>query len=410
MSVPIHVKVPVVCHGQLLDRDDDDIQANIWPVHIFSSPNGEINCIWASLNFMPGGESSFQSGMFVSVLVYHMWEASSGKFLEAIPGDNNLILGLYKAADVTPFRLKNPTAASDGASNEMHNESSGAAVQAMNDGSVRTVTSGMVSNEMSPYGRGQLENTDRTFAQNFHRILSGQYPVALAREHFGMFAGEDAADKVTKTAPADFPISYRRFVTESLDVDSWVSTNEGAYCPWVAVNNTAASFKKGGEIIYNKIINKKTNRITIHAGKKGDGFYTFRIDKIITPEAQIFGTPKATPPVAQTAFYLSISEQGEIKLEAGISNMQPALSLTVKKDGAVNLDVGKSFTINGKKVVTEDFVSMISKNQAAFVVPMAPNLSPAVSAELIKGALPGQFFTDVVANTKVAKAPQLAST
>lgn len=411
MSAPAHVKVPVVCFGQLLQQDDDDIQANVWPVHLFSTPNGEINTIWASLNFMPGNYSSFQKGMFVSVLVYHMWEVSSGRFLEAIPGDNNLILGLYKGADVTPFRLKNPTASVDGANNEVYNEVSGAAIQTMNDGSVRLVTNGMVSDEMSPYGSGQLENAKRNYAQNYHRVLSGQYPLSIVREHFGMFAGTDSTDKATKTSPSDFPILYRRFVTETLDVDSWVSTNEGMYCPWVGVNNLATSIKTKSGNIYSKVINKKDNRISITAGKTGPGFYTFRVDKIMTPESQVYDQPIATPPVSSTVFYLGISEEGEVKLEAGISAAkQPAMTLTVKKDGSVNIDVGKSFTINGKKIVTENFVSMISKNQAAFVVPMAPNLSPAVSAELIKGVLPGQFFADVVANTKVSSSPMLTST
>jgi len=49
MSVPIYVKVPVICYGQLLERDDDNIRANVWPVRIIQSARGEASKMYAKL-------------------------------------------------------------------------------------------------------------------------------------------------------------------------------------------------------------------------------------------------------------------------------------------------------------------------------------------------------------------------
>ena len=120
------------------------------------------------------------------------------------------------------------------------------------------------------------------------------------------------------------------------------------------------------------------------------------------------------PIIAQTKLYLGISEAGEVKLEAGVSTGIPAMTLSIKADGTVDLSVGKKFTVNGKALVTEDFIKFMSSHQTDLVqvsaigapAPMSPSAAP----DFIQGKQPGNFLTDVVANTLVSTALPLRST
>lgn len=416
-----HVRVPVVCRGILLDRDDDDKLAGLYRVHIYSSPKGEINEILARLSFNPGCDDNFKTGMHVFVIVEYIWDSVKADYLDYYQNGTNIIIGQYRPNRIIPITAKNPNLDIDGGYVQYINSRSESGLVAEDSGAVRLITNGLVLHEMSPQGDGMLENIDRSFAQNFIRIISNMEPYHVAREYFGLYNGKDLQEKISNaSSPDDQLIAYKRFVPQCRQPDVWVSTNEGAYCPWVGSNNEVEEIQKNKEIIYNKIINYQSNRITIHAGETGSGFYTFRIDKLaagtLKGEKLKAAGGDASPVMADTVFYLGISEEGEIKAEFGINpkTKKAAATLTVTKDGSVDLSVGAKFTVNGKPIVTKDFIDFMQKHQADLVqvsaigapAPMSPSAAPDFS----KGQRSGNFLTDQASNTLVSASPFLEST
>lgn len=101
-------------------------------------------------------------------------------------------------------------------------------------------------------------------------------------------------------------------------------------------------------------------------------------------------------------------------MEAGISNGKPAMKFGVSKNGEVSLDFGKSFKLNGKEVVTSDFIGFMAKHQSDLTQTTSPGAPAPMSvpaiADFNKGKAPGNFMSDTSTNSNSLDAPKLRST
>jgi hypothetical protein len=81
----------------------------------------------------------------------------------------------------------------------------------------------------------------------------------------------------------------------------------------------------------------------------------------------------------------------------------------------VDFSVGSKFTINGKELVTKDFLDFMSKHQADLVqvsavgapAPMSPSAGPEFTSTL---STAGTYLTNQATNTNVSKVLPLEST
>jgi hypothetical protein len=416
---PIYVKVPCTCQGTILDRTDDMKNAGYWAVKIYKSPKGEIERCLCKLAFNPGGKRSFKTGMNVIVLVYFFWDANNQDYVDACQDTTNLIVGVTDTNKIIDLEMPNPNTDLEGDIVSFLHPSSDAGLLCEKGGAVRLVTSSKVIQEMCPHGEGIMEELHRIYAHNFHRVISAKEMDGYAREFFGISYGVGLEEKVAKaTKPDNILCAYRRFVPQSLRPDIFVSTCEGTFDPYLGPNNSSDTLDKKSEIIFNKVINYKNNRISVFAGETGPGFFNFRIDYI--PAKPLMGedldaSGNLTPVLGYTAFYLGISEEGELKMEAGVDTKtkQPAMTLSIAKTGEVDIKVGKSFKINGKELLTKDFLDFMVKHQADLVQVAAIGapapMSPAAEPDFTKGQQPGSFLTDKPTNDLVTAAPFLQS-
>jgi len=404
----------------MLDRTEKMAQNGLFNVLVYDAPGGPIPSTMAKLAYAPGTKNNFKTNDHVCILMNFIMSTATGK-MELNGSSTNLILGKYDPPKVSYNSKVNPNRDIPVPHVSYINEKSQAGMMAEDTGTLRLFTSGFVKQEMAAKGNGTMENMHRIFAQNFHRVISNMHPFYYAREFFGYFIGNDTASKVSNVTAKTTNVAFKRFVLQNGDKnDRWVSTNEGAFCPWLGNNNEVENLIKTKEILYSKVINYEQNRISIFGGEAGSGFFTFRIDKIVKPPVageKLNEDGSLTPPMSDCAFYLGISEEGEVLLEAGIDTNkgQPAMQLKITKDGAVDWQVDSKFTINGKKIITEELVSFMQKHQADLVqvsaigapAPMSPSAAP----DFADGQKPGKFLTDIDKNPMdSAEAPFLEST
>lgn len=407
-----------ICYGVLIERDADDEQNGYYNVYVYTAPGGIIERTTARLAYAPGTRDNFRTGDHVAILMYFTWDTGNKKY-ELNGNATHLILGSYDPPSNVPVSDINPNRDTPVPHALFINSRSQAGMMAEDTGTVKLFTSGLVKQDMTRDGNGTYENMNRSYAQNFHRVLSNMHPYYYAREYFGYYIGSDTQDKIKNISTKNTKVAYKRFVMQDGDKnDRWVSSNEGSFCPWLGNNNESEIVTKTKEILYSKVINYEQNRISIFAGEPGKDFFNFRIDKIEKPPVggeRLNDDGSLTPPLSECAFYLGINEEGEVVLEAGIVDNKPAMQLKVAKDGSVDLQVGSKFTINGKKVVTEGFIDFMKKHQADLVqvsaigapAPMSPSAAP----DFTKGQNPGEFMSDAQSNPmSIADAPFLQST
>jgi hypothetical protein len=414
------IPIQKICYGYLLERDDHSAQAGLYNVFVYDAPNGPIARTIAKLAYSPGTKNNFKTKDHVVLIMNFVWNTAT-RAMELNGSSTHLIIGRYEPPRNTYDTNVNPNRDIPVPHVLYLNEKSQSGLMAEDTGTVRIFTNAFVKEELAAKGNGTMENMHRIFAQNFHRVISNMHPFYYAREFFGYFIGNDITEKTANTTSKQTLVAFKRFVLQNGDKnDRWVSTNEGAFCPWLGNNNEVENVTKTKEILYNKVINYEKNRITIFGGEKGPGFFTFRVDKIELPPLageKLNDDGTLTPPLADCAFYLGISEEGEVLIEAGIdtNKNQPAMQLKISKDGAVNWQVGSKFTINGKRVVTEDLIDFMKKHQADLVqvsaigapAPMSPSAAP----DFTEGQKPGKFLTDIDKNPmNSAEAPVLEST
>jgi hypothetical protein len=370
---------------------------------------GALSC---SLIYSPGSKVNYNVGDHVSVLVMMSFGGVEMKFQNVMLNAKHYILGMLDRA-VTFSSTPNKFFFKRSKDLGYFNRQNDTGVIAGDDGSITFITRGAVKSLLKPFGYGIYENMKQDTFQNYHRVISHNPPY-LAREYFGLYKGKNQDDKVSKTQPSDSLLCYKRFVTQSMDPSSWVSTCEGTWNPWVGANNNAEEIKKGKNILWTKIINSGTGavskRITIEAGEEGSQFYNFRIDKIVQGEKSIPVIGGATPAVSGNTFKLNISEDGEIELRAAsagiplnnfsgfkfkldkqgnlIINSKGSIvlshgdtdksisSIELDGKGGININALGGLKVNGKPLVSQEFLTAFINNiMTMFTV---PSFGPAI--------------------------------
>lgn len=407
------VPVPIIGHGKIVQYHEE---ANYYSVKLFSPDTiGALSC---SMIYSPGTKINYKVGDVVSVLVTMSFGGVENKYQGILQSGKHYILGYHDKATMFPLSsgqpfYKNPDDLA------YYNKQNDAGMLATNDGSILFTTRGAVRSLLKPFGHGIFENMKQDVFQNYHRVISHNPPY-LSKEYFGLFKGEDQDDKMTRLAPSDSYMCYKRFLTQSMDPSSWVSTCEGSWNPWVGANNDVDKITQNSNILYTKIINSGAqalaNRITTEAGEEGKTFYNFRIDQIIKGEQSIPVSGGATPAISGNKFKCTVSEQGEVEIRAasqGIPlNNLSGFKLTVDKDGnllvcakgkmtfthgdtdantcglefdgkgGINIKALGGLTVNGKPIVSSNFIDFLIQHAADFFLSSAPGapspINPAV--------------------------------
>lgn len=424
----IIVPVPVICEGIINKLPDEDVESFI--VNIIHSPKGFINGIYCPASFAPGLMDSYKLNDVVKILVYFNFNTGTGDYEDVVFNADHTIIGLSKLKKLTDYTIKNPLLDIKNSIKFICEKSNSGSV-ILEDGTIVTATNGYSYNVKRPEGDGIEENIDRTHAQNHHKILSGFDNIS--KEHFGIYTGIDDEDKAFRALPSDKYITYRRFVQQTLELDNWVSTCEGTWSPYIGPNNDSTSIKKSRDVIFTKIINKDNNRVTIECGEEGEGFFTFRVDKVILNEKYI-PSGGSSPPIAGNVFSCRISEDGESVIEAGNKGLPKgnigSVKIKISKDGEIEVNAQKKITFtngdndkelnsivldkaegidlksskglkfNGKHLVTSDFIDFMRTHQADLILTVAPGspapMGPAAIADFTTGSLPGQFTTNPI--------------
>lgn len=441
-----NIRIPVVYQGVLVERNPDEIDARLYVVDI-DTDIGNIPRLRAKLCFNPGNDTNYTKGTPVLVLVEMYYSLHTERYTDLCYDGKHTILGMHHPFSVKPV-VENKNINADlagGIHSYLHPQNhSGMIVE--DGGAVNLITNGLVTHRMAPGGYGMHQESDSAYAQNFHRVIMNQIEgFHWAREHFGMYLGKDVADVTANAADAtgkSVLMGYRRYVPKSLSADYWVSSCEGAYCPWVGPNNEVEEVKDGSDILFSKVINSLTNRVTITAGKSGPSFFQLRVDTVTPMTEKLVGPgPECLPVVSLPNASINISEKGEFVGEFGITPAGVATIVTIAADGTFSIKSMSKFTVatndiefdavnsiklkspaitldgdvkvtgradvNGalksgsKNLSTADLVDFLSQNLPTLYISAAPGspcvVNPAaVTALSAQSAVPGGMKTNTV--------------
>jgi len=403
-----YIPVPWICNGKITGKVEGS--PTYW-VRVENTPLGALNAdINAVPIYQPGGSKDYKPNDHVKVLLVHHFNIDSNQFEGVARMYKTYILGLYEPEAMIDTKIQNPiTEKGNDRTVISHENSQGAIVMTDNYEMIQS-PGGAVSKVMKAFGVGVHKNCEYTKAQNFHRIISHSDEKYFSREHFGLFDGKTLEDEQTNVSPIDFLINYRRFVQQTKEPDKWVSLCEGAYAPWVGANNSNTSMIMGKDVLFTKIINNQSKRLTIEMGEPGQDFFLLRIDDIKIGEYTAPTEAGATPGVIGNKFKIGISDEGAVEIYAAgkgipISNIA-GFKLSLSADGELKIQCAKKITIthgdadeninsisldpvngveikslagfkvNGKKLVNENFLDWLSNNQASLVSSVLPPGSP----------------------------------
>jgi len=410
----IYVPIPCVCGGRITSKIKD---TETYEVSIYKSPMGAFSGpIYASVIYSPGMDGNYKQGDYVQVLVTFTY-GSDGKYRDTHPGTANYILGLFNERSIANIKMENPLSQTDRDRVIFKNKFSQAGFSASDSGEA-LITSGAMHILLKAFGYGTNADECHIVAQNHHRIV-GNAPPYLSREHFGMFAGNSDTDKVSKVSDDDYYINYRRFTTQTLSPECWVSTCEGAFSPWVGANNAADFIEIGKEVLFSKIINHGNLRVTVEMGEPGNSFINFRVDEVLVCEKTI--TNRATPATLTNQFNLKISDKGVVELyAAGKGTAKTAgFKFSITKDGdteihssgkitlthgdsdnsinsiildpkkGIDITAKNGFRVNGIPLVNKKYLDWMLKYQASLCQTIAMGspapISPMALPSLIRG-------------------------
>ncbi len=415
-----YVPVPCVCDGVIDGKTEgspkydvtiDKSQLDAYQGPIKASP------IYQS----PLSEADLKVGDRVKVLVVFDFDVNNQKFISSSKLYTHHILGKYDPETILDDEVQNPLSERGDDRVVIKNKKSESGISMTDNFELIETPGGAVSRTLKAFGAGIIKNCDMVRAQNFHRIISHNDPDYPSREHFGLFTGIDIEDEGSRTIPEDFPINYRRFVQQTRDPSKWISSCEGAYAPWIGANNNNQNVAIGKEVLFTKIINNDTVRATVEIGEPGTDFIMMRVDEVIRSERPMSAIPAgATPGVVGNKFKMSISDSGAVEIYAAGRGAPQAnfakFKLTISEDGALNIFasdkivishgdsdtrissitfdpnsgieiVSPGFTVNGKKLVNENFITFLSQIGGAGIATSLPPGSPEPIAPAFLAAL-----------------------
>jgi hypothetical protein len=421
-----YTPVPVICHGQIMNAVTN---SENYEVFIHKSPNDSImSSIRASAIHHPGMAGNYKKGDYVKVSVMFNFENGvQNKFVGPSMAGTSHIIGLYDERSIVNEKIENPLNSHDDGTVSFVNKHNGSGVSVEKSGAAR-VAAGSIYNVLKPFGYGSTKDLNQILAQNHVRIIANNGPYYLSKEHFGLYFGSDLDDQVSRKEDEDFPIIYRRFVTQTMLDENWVSTCEGTFAPWFGPNNNFDYVEKSKDVLFTKIINRDKYRVTFEAGESPTSMINLRLDKVIQPEkVMTTGKHGASPALLGNQFSLVIDEDGLIDIRGGGQgktipsgnnhgfhlSITSSGDLTIHSKGKIVLSHGDSdesnnsitldpkkgvdiiaengFRVNGKELVNSEFLKWMETNQAALCLctaigapaPISPAALPAFQSGVL---------------------------
>jgi len=352
--------VQCMCSGIITNKLEDE---ESYEVSLYDSPMlGFAGPVNATLMYSPGTDGNFKKGDYVKLMVSFAFGGAKNDYEGVMAGGNHYILGMFNERTMATKRVENPLSENSPDHMRYLNAKSDAGLVATDSGDVVMASGGAIQFVLKPFGYGLSRNMSYLVAQNHFRIVSHNPPNYFAREHFGMYDGDNVEDESGRISEEDFPVIYRRFVTQTRSPYNWVSTCEGAYAPWVGANMDEPSVTKNKDVLFTKIVNFRDTRATIEIGKPGDEFVNIRVDDVKDNEKTVPVSPGATPALVGNRFKLTISDKGELDLRAA-SQAKPAENLnafhlkidedglTIHSKGRISLSHGDNDESNNSIVL-----------------------------------------------------------
>lgn len=392
-----YTPVPVICNGKIKDYIAD---TETYQVEIHQSPNDIfLGPLPVSAIHAPGGPNNYKQGDYVKVLTMFNFGGPDNKFLGTCPASTHHIIGLYNERSIANIKVQNPLTENTNSNITFLNKNTGSGLSIEDNGTTR-LASGGVHTFVKGFGYGTNKDSNQTWAQNHKRTIGNNAPYYLSKEHFGLFSGEDLQDESERKDEKDYPIIFRRFVTQSMSSEEWVSTCEGTFAPFFGCNNNFDYVEKSKDVLFTKIINNKKSRITIESGEAGSSFINVRIDDVLDSEKEmIIGKHGASPALLGNRFSLLIDDKGALDIRAAgkgktLKNnnthgfrmtVDSEGNLTIHAKGSISLTHGDSdisnnsividpnkgiditanhgFRVNGIPVVNQNFLDWFDKNK-----------------------------------------------
>lgn len=390
-----YVSVPFMGYGFISEiaENKSDYRVQIVDSNL-GSFNGQISC---QLLASPATMDNYREKDWVSVMLFGAWDIKQGRIDSVDFTRSSYILGHYKMTTMQTDIAQTIDTDTDAAYKFMgHRNRSGTIVH--DDGTVEHVTAGMVKSTMLQDGVGVNQDAMVDSALHFHRVIADMNPGFVAREHFGLFDGVSDTDRVA-VVPGKRPIVYRRFVPGNDGLDKFVSTCEGAHAPFVGGNADFVEVKDGKEkVAYSKVVQSGVVRTTTEIGDDGS-FVNFRVDNAIAGERAVSGAEAVTPAMLGNLFSATIGDDGGVEIKAGglglnagnqhklhlkldvntgdlvlynsgkfvVSHSEADVetnSITLDPAAGIDIKADKGFRVNGKYLVSEEFVKFFEDNQA----------------------------------------------
>ena len=368
-----------------------------WEVSVYHSPLGQLmGPVYAGLICPPGMEDNIKQGDHVKIGLH--FTHADDKVIDIYKDGQGWIFGKFEERAFLQQKVENTLTKSESNNIGLTHPTSKAGYTCDAFGEARTSSAANFST-LKGYGVGTHENEHYTHAQNHHRVIArANAPLYLTREYFGMFKGAAPDDRSAREHPQDYPIGYKRFVQQCLDVDRWVSTCEGAWNPWVGPNNGIDYSGIHKEILLSKVINHDDSRIIIEMGQPGKEFINIRVDDVLTKEEKASSEIGASTSSNGNRLKLNISDQGAVTLYAGGAgqngNNQYKFKFSVDLNGnltinsagtmtlthgdgdvgnnsivldpanGINITAKKGLKVNGKNLVNENFLTWFYNNRS----------------------------------------------
>jgi hypothetical protein len=384
-----YTPIPYICQGVITNYISEK---ELYEVFIHKSPgNSLMDVIPASSIHQPGLHENYAIGDSVKVLMTWGFGGVDNKFLSPCSSNTNQILGLYNEKSIVNVKPEHPLTGHSSGILTFCNKNNSAGFSVEDDGSVRQV-SGIVHTLLKGFGYGIEKDMYQVTARNHFRIIADNPPYYMSKEHFGMFLGSSLNDLILRTKDSDFPVIFRRFVTQTASDDNWVSTCEGTFAPFLGANNNFGYIKKSRDTLFTKIVNNDKSRVTLEMGEL-DNFVHLRIDDIKQNELmQTSGDYGATTALVGNRFSLKVNNEGSVDLRAAgkgqtlkdknthgfhltidtYGNLtihskgkitfshsvddESNNSITLDPDKGVDIIANKGFRVNGLELVTSKFL------------------------------------------------------
>jgi hypothetical protein len=354
--IPLSV-TNAICLARYLQADVPRAKHKI---HIYESPVGMMQApIYAELIFAPGLEFGIKKDSIIYVFASFTFDHREGRIVDFAPNAKTYILGMANIPSLLTTRVGHPASKDTGDFNYIH-PNMGHGIVCKKSGHTLITTQGSVKTIMKAGGNGVDQDLHQTYAQNFLRVIANSPPFYPAREYFGMFIGNDLESKAAASNPKNRHICYRRFVPSNQLPEDWVSTCEGAWNPWVGPNVDDEKLEGSKDILFSKVVNKGSKRLTIDAGDPGDGFFNLRVDSVTLGEKSIGS--RTTPAILSNKMKLRIADSGAIELSVGgkgvapvgmhncIITIEPSGDVKISTKGSVEIDADKSIDLKSKEV------------------------------------------------------------